>query len=83
MRERIVIFLRKIWLWLYQQAGKRLATEDVAEYWDQHWRRIVAFRLHQVDQRYGREMVKFLTTPTDDDGQGRDYRDPLREVRIR
>ncbi len=76
-------FRRKFWIWVYVEAGKRLEPMDVVEFWDYHWHRFVAFRLHQVEERYGREMVRFLTTPTDSDGQGRDCRDSDREIRIR
>ena len=83
MRERLADFRRKFWLWVYKQAGNRLRLEDVAEFWDGHWRRWVAYRLYQVEERYGQEVVRFIITDPDADTQDRDYRDPHREIRIR
>jgi hypothetical protein len=76
-------FHRKFWTWLYIKAGKRVSTLDVAEYWDHHWQRIVAHRLHQTEERYGQELVRYLLTPTDSlDSQGRDFRDATRDIRV-
>ena len=77
-------FHRKFWTWVYIEAGKRLQSLDVAAYWDRHWRYLVAHRLHQTEERYGMEIVKYLLTPTDGaNSQARDYRDTVRDVRVR
>ena len=81
LKKTLASFHRKFWTWLYIEAGKRLSSLDVAEYWDEHWQRIVAYRLHQTEERYGKEFVKYLLSPTDGLTHHRDHHDVVRDIR--
>lgn len=81
VRERLSSFLRKFWLWLYLWAGRRVGPET-AEFWDQHWWTLVAYRMRELARSdMGANFITVLFGDIEVTPPSRETRPRTREVR--